>query len=131
MNKIVTITEKNIQDKIFTIKGLQVMLDKDLAELYHVESKRLNEQVKRNIDRFPEHFRFQLTEDEYKILRSQFATLRLNSEDEWGKHRKYLPYVFTEQGVAMFSAVVIGCDCTTLIKQHGSLYCVTMQYPNV
>jgi len=75
MNQITTITKENIQDKIFTIRGLQVMLDEDLAELYQVESKRLNEQVKRNIDRFPKHFRFQLTENEYKILRSQFVTL--------------------------------------------------------
>ncbi|MEA2099403.1 MAG: ORF6N domain-containing protein, partial [Campylobacterota bacterium] len=119
MNKIATITKENIQNKIFTIRGLQVMLDEDLAGLYQVESKRLNEQVKRNIDRFPEHFRFQLTEDEYKnlrsqiatsslsnSLRSQIATLNLDSENNRGKHRKYLPYVFTEQGVAMLSAIL-------------------------
>lgn len=64
-----------IQNKIYTIRGRQVMLDCDLAELYGVESKRLNEQVKRNIERFPKEFRFQLTEEEYKALSSQFVTL--------------------------------------------------------
>lgn len=82
------------------------MIDRDLAELYEVESKRLNEQVKRNIERFPENFRFQLTEEEYKILRSQIATLKSDSslrsqiatlESRRGKYSKYLPYVFTEQ----------------------------------
>lgn len=106
MNQTITITKENIQDKIFTVRGLQVMLDKDLAELYQVESKRLNEQVKRNVDRFPEHFRFQLTEEEFEDLtdsfRSQIATL----EENRGKHRKYLPYVFTEQGVAMLCAIL-------------------------
>jgi len=81
-----------IQDKVYTIRDVQVMLDEDLAVMYGVESKRLNEQVKRNIERFPEKFRFQLTEDEYENLRSQFATL----ESGRGKHKKYLPYVFTE-----------------------------------
>ena len=67
------------------------MLDEDLVKLYQVESKRLNEQVKRNIDRFPERFRFQLTTDEYETLRSQSATLRLDKA--WGTHRKYLSFV--------------------------------------
>ena len=78
------------------------MLDTDLAHQYGVETKRLNEQVKRNADRFPPEFCFQLTEDEYDALRSQNATL----ETGRGRHRKYLPYVFTEQGVAMLSAVL-------------------------
>lgn len=104
-----------ISTKIHTIRGLQVMLDSDLAELYAVEAKRLNEQVKRNIERFPQSFRFQLTEEEYANLRSQFATLEKEEslrfqfdtlEDGRGKHRKYLPYVFTEQGVSMLSAVL-------------------------
>jgi len=99
-NQIVPI--ENLQDKIFTIRGVQVMLDSDLAKIYGVESKRLNEQVKRNVMRFPSSFRFQLTELEFSSLRSQFATLK----QERGKHRKYLPYVFTEQGVAMLSAVL-------------------------
>ncbi len=78
------------------------MLDSHLAELYSVETGRLNEQVKRNIGRFPKDFMFQLTEIEYESLRSQFAILKSTR----GQHRKYLPYVFTEQGVAMLSAVL-------------------------
>jgi hypothetical protein len=76
------------------------MLDRDLAEMYGVEVKRLNEAVKRNVARFPDDFMFQLTLDENNSLRSQFATL------EKGKHSKYLPYAFTEQGVAMLSSVL-------------------------
>src|SRR5690606_28581850 len=105
---------QDIVNRIFTVRDKQVMLDSDLAEMYGVETKRLNEQVKRNISRFPETFRFQLTEIEFDDLksktgysnesesRSQNATL----ENDRGKHRKYLPYVFTEQGVAMLSAVL-------------------------
>ncbi len=117
MNEI--IKQSEIQNKIYSIRGLQVMLDSDLAELYGVELKRLNEQVKRNIKRFPEAFRFQLTQiefDEYeKSLRSQIATLEENEslkfqngilKNKRGKHRKYLPYVFTEHGVSMLSAVL-------------------------
>jgi phage regulator Rha-like protein len=105
----------NIQSMIFTIRGVQVMVDSDLAAVYDVETKTLNRAVKRNLDRFPESFRFQLTEDELENLRYQFGT---SSSDETlrsqiatlengrGKHRKYLPYVFTEQGVSMLSAVL-------------------------
>lgn len=115
MNNLVAMDKENISNKIYTIRGLAVMLDSDLAELYQVEAKRLNEQVKRNIERFPQSFRFQLTEEEYENLRSQFATssskdsLRFQFgtlESTRGKHRKYLPYVFTEQGVSMLSAVL-------------------------
>ena len=70
------VTAQTIEDKIFTIRGVQVMLDKDLAELYGVETKRINEQVKRNIERFPEEFCFQLTKVEVEILRSQIVILR-------------------------------------------------------
>lgn len=80
------------------------MMDSDLAMLYQVETKRLNEAVKRNTARFPEEFCFRLTEAEYKSLRSQFATL--NKENGRGSHRKYLPMVFNEQGIAMMSAVL-------------------------
>ncbi len=115
MDKITDISKETIQNKIYTIRGLQVMLDKDLAELYKVETKVFNQAVKRNIERFPEHFRFQLTQDEYENLRSQFATSSLEDslrsqivtlESQRGKHTKYLPYAFTEQGVAMLSAVL-------------------------
>ena len=94
----------DIRNMIYTVRNQQVMLDNDLAKLYQVETKRLNEAVKRNIARFPEEFRFQLNEEETEFLRSQFATL--NENDGRGKHRKYLPYVFTEQGIAMLSAVL-------------------------
>ena len=105
-----------IENKIYTIRDVQVMLDSDLAEMYDVELKRLNEQVKRNINRFPEKFRFQLSKEENDNLRSQIATienkkksLRSQSatlENQRGKHSKYLPYVFTEQGVSILSSVL-------------------------
>ena len=90
----------NIEPLIKIIRGQQVMLDRVLATLYGVETKRLNEQVKRNIKRFPEDFMFQLTKDE--CLRSQIATLN----EGRGQHLKYMPYVFTENGVAMLSSVL-------------------------
>ena len=90
----------NIEPLIKIIRGQQVMLDRDLATLYGVETKRLNEQVKRNIKRFPEDLMFQLTKDE--CLRSQIATLN----EGGGQHLKYMPYVFTENGVAMLSSVL-------------------------
>ena len=93
----------NIKNLIYTIRGKQVMLDSDISDLYEVETKRINEAVKRNIERFPEEFCFQLSELEYNSLKSQIATLKNSGR---GKHRKYLPYVFTEQGVAMLSAIL-------------------------
>ncbi|OQZ01973.1 MAG: DNA-binding protein [Candidatus Brocadia sp. UTAMX2] len=91
-----------IAQKILLIRGHRVMLDNDLAELYEVPTKRLNEQVRRNIKRFPPDFMFQLTPEEFDSLRSQNATLKTGR----GQHRKYLPYAFTEQGVAMLSGVL-------------------------
>ena len=91
----------NIENKILLIRGQQVMLDRDLSALYGVETKRLKEQVKRNIERFPEQFCFKLSADEFRNWRSQFAT---SNSDKMGL--RYLPYVFTEQGVAMLSAVL-------------------------
>ncbi|MBS4750298.1 ORF6N domain-containing protein [Carnobacteriaceae bacterium zg-ZUI78] len=92
----------DIRNMIYTFRGKQVMVDSDLAALYNVETKVFNQAVKRNLNRFPESFRFQLTKEEFKNLRSQFATSSSN------KHggRRYLPYVFTEQGIAMLSAVL-------------------------
>ena len=90
----------NIETLIKVIRGQQVMLDKDLATLYGVEAKVLNQAVKRNIERFPDDFRFQLTKEE--CLRSQIVTLN----EKQGKHLKYMPYAFTEQGVAMLSSVL-------------------------
>lgn len=89
-----------IQSKIHEIRGQRVMLDRDLAEMYGVETRALNQAVKRNIDRFPEDFMFQLTKEE--CLRSQIVILNT----EQGKHLKYMPYVFTEMGVAMLSSVL-------------------------
>lgn len=95
------VSVENITSKIFMIRVIKVMLDRDLAELYGVETKRLKEQVRRNISRFPEDFMVELSEDEEVLLRSQFATLKGT-----GKHSKYLSFVFTEQGVAMLSSVL-------------------------
>ncbi|MGZ8547503.1 MAG: ORF6N domain-containing protein, partial [Sulfuricurvum sp.] len=128
MNEVTASIDDSIKTKIHTIRGMQVMLDSDLAELYGVETKNLNRAVNRNSDRFPPNFMFQITEEEHQNLRSQFATssssgslrfqigtiddeesLRSQNatlENGRGKHRKYLPYVFTEQGVAMLSAVL-------------------------
>ena len=91
-----------IERRIYMIRGHKVMLDSDLADLYQVETFRLNEGVKRNTKRFPEDFMFQLTKEEDESLRSQIAMLKTGR----GQHRKYLPYVFTEQGVAMLSSVL-------------------------
>jgi phage regulator Rha-like protein len=91
-----------IQKRIHTIRGLQVMMDTDLAQLYQVEVKLLNRAVKRNSERFPVEFMFQITTEEYDSLRYQFGTLN----KERGQHRKYLPYAFTEQGVAMLAGVL-------------------------
>ncbi|MGI8495531.1 MAG: ORF6N domain-containing protein [Pyrinomonadaceae bacterium] len=91
-----------IERKIYVVRGQKIMIDSDLATLYGVETRRLNEQVKRNIARFPEDFMFQLTKDEFENLMSQFAT---SSSGNYGGRRK-LPYVFTEQGVAMLSSVL-------------------------
>jgi len=92
----------SVERKIFIIRGMKVMLDTDLAEMYGIPTKRLKEQVKRNIKRFPTDFMFQITKEEAEILRSQTATLRLGH----GKHSKYLSSAFTEQGVAMLSTVL-------------------------
>lgn len=93
-------TDENIKNKIYVIRGKQVMLDSDLAILYHVETKVFMQTVKRNIERFPEYFMFQLTDEEFEDLRSQIVT----SKQRGG--RRYNPYVFTEQGVAMLSGIL-------------------------
>lgn len=105
-----------IQSKIYEIRGCRVMLDSDLAALYQVETKALKQAVKRNIDRFPDDFMFQLTKEEMESLRSQVMTLEKETGDEtnlrsqtvtsrWGGSR-YQNFVFTEQGVAMISSVL-------------------------
>ena len=94
------IPDERIERAILLIRDHKVMLDADLATLYGVETKRLVEAVKRNIERFPDDFMFQLTKDEFAILRSQFAT-----SSEWGG-RRYPPYAFTEHGILMLSSVL-------------------------
>ena len=91
-----------IQQKIYEIRNQKVILDFDLAALYEVENKRLKEAVRRNIDRFPSDFMFEITREEYKFLRTQFAAL----ETGRGKYSKFNPFAFTEQGVAMLSSVL-------------------------
>ena len=91
-----------IKNSILDIRGKRVILDYELSNLYEVETKALKQAVRRNIDRFPEDFMFQLTKEEWKLLRSQFVTLEIGK----GHHPKYLPFAFTEQGVAMLSAVL-------------------------
>ena len=112
--------QTTIQNKIYEVRGLRVMLDFDLASMYGVETRVLNQAVKRNIERFPEDFMFQLTKSEWKILKSQIVTSSLpdNQEvetltsqivilnDGRGQHKKYMPYAFTENGVAMLSSVL-------------------------
>ena len=97
-------TIEEIQGMIYTIRGKQVMLDSDVANLYHYETKKINQAVKRNIERFPEGFCFQLTESELENLRSQFVTSSLGTGNYGG--RRYLPYVFTEQGIAMLAPLL-------------------------
>ena len=94
---------EDIKNLIYIIRGKQVMLDSDVANIYHCETKYVNRVVKRNLERFPEEFCFQLNEKEFEVLRCQFVTLNENGR---GQHRKYLPYVFTEQGIAMLSALL-------------------------
>lgn len=122
MSKELTISQKDIENRIFVFRDSQVMIDRDLAEMYQVETRVLNQAVKRNLERFPDAFRFQLTEDETNELvtncdrfgflnsqnvvsRSQNVTLN-KSGSKRGQNIKYLPYAFTEQGVAMLSAVL-------------------------
>lgn len=101
-NKKLSIPLERIASFILVVRGHKVLLDADLAALYGVTTKRLNEQVRRNRERFPEDFVFPLAQDEYEALRSQFATLKPGR----GRHRKYLPYVFTEHGAIMAAAVL-------------------------
>jgi hypothetical protein len=100
MSNKLTVLQKEIENRIFVFRGTQVMLDSDLAEMYQVETRVLNQAVTRNIERFPEIFRFQLTEIEFESLKSQIVMSSVHGG------RRTLPYAFTEQGVAMLSAVL-------------------------
>lgn len=112
-NNLLVVNTDKIKSRIYSIRGMQVMLDADLAELYNVETKQINRAVKRNSERFPEDFMFQISQKELDILRSQMVTssgesLRFQFGTSRLEHggRRYLPYVFTEQGVAMLSGVL-------------------------
>jgi phage regulator Rha-like protein len=104
---------ETITHRILLFRGQKVLLDADLAALYGVTTKRFNEQVKRNQERFPADFMFQLSEEEFTILRSQFATLKTGR----GQHRKYLPYVFTEHG-AIMAAMILNSPRATEVSVY-------------
>ena len=99
------ISDEEIKSLIYTIRGKQGMIDSDVAMLYHYTTKNINKAVKRNIERFPEEFCFQLTEDELQFLRFQIGTSK-TKENITRDGRRYLPYVFTEQGIAMLAGVL-------------------------
>ena len=103
-NEIVIHSETDLRSKIYTIRGVQVMLDFDLAEIYGYSTKRFNEQVKNNIEKFDNDFMFRLNEFEHTFLRSKFST----SKTETRGGRQYLPYAFTEQGIYMLMTVLKG-----------------------
>lgn len=118
---------ESIQNKVYTIRGQQVMLDADLAEIYGYEVKALNQQVKCNISRFPEDFMFQLTRNEIESVKSQFVTSPSNNffEGQDGGRRK-LPYAFTEQGIYMLATVLRGELAPVLLRQICAL-CIKFQ----
>ena len=136
------ISNEEIKNLIYTIRGKQVMLDSDVAMLYHYQTKRINEAVKRNKERFPENFCFQLTTEEIKNIKMPNVVLNLKNENNWSqfatsskseniKHRgkKYLPYVFTEQGIAMLSgllknniAVQVSINIMNAFVQNGQIF---------
>jgi len=102
MKKTTNISQQQIESAVLVLRGEKVLLDADLAAMYGVTTKALNQAVRRNRGRFPPDFRFRLTKEEFDNLRSQIVTLKKGR----GQHRKYLPYAFTEQGVAMLSSVL-------------------------
>ncbi len=115
-----------IKNLIYEIRGFKVMLDSDLANLYNVETKALNRAVKRNIERFPEDFMFQLTKEEWEFLRCQNGTSNENEEKRGG--RKYLPYVFTEQGISMLSGVLHSKEAIAVNVQIMRIFVQLRQY---
>lgn len=102
MNEITTKDNVKIEDMIFEVRGKQVILASDVAKLYQSETKIINQVVRKNIDRFPESYCFQLTKEEYSSLRCNFFTLK----NKRGEHRKYLPYAFTEYGITMLAGLL-------------------------
>ena len=112
MSKDLIISQKEIENRIFLVRGVQVMLDNDLAKIYQVETRALNQAIKRNIERFPNDFMFQLTQSEWENLKSHFVT----SSQHGG--RRTLPFAFTEQGVAGLSGVL---KSETAVKMHVAI----------
>jgi hypothetical protein len=104
------VPSETIENKIYLMRGMRVMLDHDLAKLYEVRTKNLNKAVQRNLDRFPPDFMFQLTKEECEVLRFHFGTSNLGPDSAVSSRggRRYLPYAFTEQGVSMLSSVLKG-----------------------
>ena len=118
-----------IESKILSIRGQQVMLDRDLAELYQVETKNLNKAVKRNLHKFPDRYYFQLTNDEWESLRFHFGTLKTKR----GQHRKYLPYVFSRNGCLQASNVLnspISNEMSIFIIDAFVALTLNYQHPN-
>ena len=139
MSNIISNDKLKIENMIYEIRGKQVIFDSDLATLYEVETKRINEAVKNNPYKFPERFSFVLTENEWFFLRSNFSTLENNNSGK-GHHRKYLPRVFTEQGVAMLATILKSktavetsiriMDAFVLMKQYISNNLIEQRYIN-
>ena len=135
MNNIILNEDVRIEDMIYEVRGVQVMLDSDLAKLYQVETKRINEAVKNNPEKFPERFSWILTENEWIFLRSKISTLENNTSGK-GNHRKYLPRVFTEQGVAMLESKVATkvsiniMDAFVLMRKYISSSLIEQKYIN-
>ena len=113
------VTDPSTTCRIFTVAGKRVVLDSDLAALYGVETRRLNEQVRRNPDRFPQDFAFLLSTEDWEALRSQFAILKPGR----GQHRKFLPYVFTEHGALMAAGVLNSPDFGSIESSDTSIKC--------
>ena len=139
MNNIILKDNVKIENMIYEVHGVQVMIDSDLARLYQVETKRINEAVKNNLEKFPERFSWVLTENEWFFLRSKFSTLE-NDIPGKGHHRKYLPRVFTEQGVAMLATILKSkvatkvsiniMDAFVLMKKYISSSLIEQKYIN-
>lgn len=117
---------RSIQNQIYEVRGVRIILDRHLAELYEVPLKTLNLAVKRNLKRFPDDFMFRLTNEEYDSLRFQFETLKKIGSDNQsikrgrGQHTKYLPYAFTEQGVAMLSGLINSRKSISMNYHNGT-----------
>ena len=129
MNEIIEKDDILIEDLIYEINKVEVMFDKDLAKLYHVETKRINEAVKNNPEKFPKRFSWILSESEWKSLRSKFSTLKNNNVGR-GRYSKYLPRVFTEQGVYMLATVLKSNVATEVSIKIMDTFVKMRQYIN-